>query len=104
MLASTSAGAAEYSAGWGPDEFVATGSLRNWDRVRALRKISTPVLLTRGRHDEFDVRCTDTLRRLPHTERAEFAASAHFAMLEERKAYVSRVRTFLRRLENRAAI
>ncbi|MEU4338631.1 proline iminopeptidase-family hydrolase [Micromonospora lupini] len=89
-----------YPAMWGPNEFVATGSLRNWDRVPALRKISTPVLLTRGHYDEFDVRCTNTLQRhLPNAERADFAASAHFAMLEEQKAYVSRLRSFLRRLE-----
>lgn len=59
-------------------------------------RIKNPVLLTRGRYDEFDVPCTDTLEHLlPRTERVEFANSAHMAMLEERGAYIHALSSFL---------
>lgn len=82
----------------GPNEFVVTGNLATWDRTARLGEIATPALLTRGKYDEFEVRCTDTLTAgLPHSERVEFANSAHFAMLEEEQAYVAALRSFLRR-------
>jgi proline iminopeptidase len=82
----------------GPNEFVVTGNLTAWDRTSRLGEISTPALLTRGRYDEFEVRCADTLEaKLPNSERVEFASSAHFAMLEEEQAYVAALRSFLHR-------
>ena len=54
------------------------------------------MLLTRGRYDEFDEPCTDTLQHLlPRTERVEFPNSAHMAMLEEQEAYVRTLSSFL---------
>ena len=80
----------------GPNEFSITGTLKDWDRTSQVCRIRQPVLLTRGRYDEFAEPCTDTLQRLiPHTKRVEFATSAHMAMLEERPAYVHTVGSFL---------
>jgi proline iminopeptidase len=88
----------------GPNEFSVTGTLATWNRTSRLPELRLPVLLTRGRFDEFDARCVDVLeRRLPHTERAEFMHSAHFAMLEEERAYVATLRSFLRRQDKRGA-
>ncbi|MFI9384647.1 proline iminopeptidase-family hydrolase [Kutzneria sp. NPDC052558] len=82
----------------GPNEFSVTGNLRDWDRSAEVGRIRNPVLLTRGRYDEFAEPCTDTLEKLlPHTERVEFAASAHMAMLEETPAYNRTLSTFLAR-------
>ncbi|MFG1604016.1 proline iminopeptidase-family hydrolase [Actinoplanes sp. NPDC049265] len=86
----------------GPNEFVMTGALAQWDRRSRLREIRQPILLTRGRYDEFEVTCTDNLQaRLRHTERVEFTRSAHVAMLEEDQAYIAAVRSFLRRHDRR---
>jgi proline-specific peptidase len=80
----------------GPNEFVMTGNLASWDRTSKLRRIRKPVLLTRGRYDEFAVECTDTLEQgLPFTERVEFPHSAHMAMWEDREAYMRTVGSFL---------
>jgi len=80
----------------GPNEFSITGNLADWDRSAEVCRIKNPVLLTRGRYDEFAEPCTDTLERLlPHTERVEFANSAHMAMLEETAAYNRALSTFL---------
>lgn len=80
----------------GPNEFSITGNLASWDRTAQLDRVHNPVLLTRGRYDEFAESCTDTLqRRLPRTERVEFPNSAHMAMLEEPQAYIHALATFL---------
>ena len=80
----------------GPNEFSVTGNLKDWDRTAEVRRIQQPVLLTRGRYDEFAEPCTDTLERLiPHTERVEFPNSAHMAMWEDRQAYMRTLSSFL---------
>jgi len=80
----------------GPNEFSITGNLASWDRTSQVCRIKNPVLLTRGRYDEFDVPCTDTLEQLlPRSERVEFANSAHMAMLEEPRAYTQALSAFL---------
>jgi proline-specific peptidase len=80
----------------GPNEFSITGNLASWDRTSQVGRIKNPVLLTRGRYDEFAEPCTDTLQRLlPRSRRVEFPNSAHMAMLEEPRAYVRTLSTFL---------
>lgn len=36
---------------WGPEEFVATGNLKNYDRTGDLSKLKVPVLFTAGQYD-----------------------------------------------------
>jgi proline-specific peptidase len=80
----------------GPNEFSITGNLASWDRTSQVCRIKNPVLLTRGRYDEFAEPCTHTLQRLlPHAERVEFPNSAHMAMLEEPQAYLRTLTSFL---------
>ena len=80
----------------GPNEFVMTGNLASWDRTSQLCRIRKPILLTRGRYDEFAPACTDTLERhLPVVERVEFPHSAHMAMWEDRESYMRTVGSFL---------
>jgi proline iminopeptidase len=40
-----------YGTMQGPNEFLYTGNLRDWNRVRDLPKITVPVLITCGEHD-----------------------------------------------------
>ncbi|MFI6094713.1 proline iminopeptidase-family hydrolase [Lentzea sp. NPDC051213] len=80
----------------GPNEFVMTGNLKSWDRTAQVCQIRNPVLLTRGRYDEFTVDCTDTLQQhLPRAERAEFPNSAHMSMWEDRQDYMRTIASFL---------
>lgn len=80
----------------GPNEFVMTGNLASWDRTSELGRIRNPVLLTRGRYDEFAEPCTDTLQqRLPCTTRVEFPNSSHMAMWEDRLDYMRTLSSFL---------
>ncbi|MCE7010207.1 proline iminopeptidase-family hydrolase [Kibdelosporangium philippinense] len=80
----------------GPNEFVVNGTLKDWDRTAQLGQIKNPVLLTRGRYDEFAEPCTDTLEQgIPHTKRVEFPNSAHMAMWEDQQAYINALSSFL---------
>jgi proline-specific peptidase len=80
----------------GPNEFVMTGNLKSWDRTSQLCRIRNPVLLTRGRYDEFAPPCTDTLQKhIPRTTRIEFPDSAHMAMWEDQQPYLQALASFL---------
>jgi proline iminopeptidase len=41
-----------YEYMWGPSEFVATGTLRDYDRIDRLAEIRIPTLFLVGEHDE----------------------------------------------------
>jgi proline iminopeptidase len=45
-------GANVYLYMWGPSEFTSTGTLRNYDRLEYLSRISVPVLMMTGEYDE----------------------------------------------------
>ena len=84
----------------GPNEFIITGSLKDWDRTDRLGEIATPTLVTVGRHDEITPTCARTLQRGIHgADLRVFERSSHTAHLEETEAYVAAVREFLRRVE-----
>ena len=92
-----------YATMWGPNEFVCTGNLRDWDRADHLGEIAVPTLITTGRYDEVHPRCAETLRRgIPDAELALFAESSHSGHLEEPERYLAVLRAFLARVEGRA--
>jgi proline iminopeptidase len=43
---------AVYNYMWGPTEFTATGTLKNYDRIKDLESINLPVLFIAGQYDE----------------------------------------------------
>jgi proline iminopeptidase len=87
-----------YGAMWGASEFgPVTGVLRDWDVRGRLGAIAVPALVTAGRHDEArPARMQAVADELPHAELAIFENSSHLAFVEERAAYIARLRTFLR--------
>lgn len=81
----------------GPNEFTTIGNLRYWDRTEALARVTTPVLLTCGRHDELGPVCSRAMKaRLPNARMKVFEKSAHVAHIEEPEAYRKAVSNFLR--------
>lgn len=82
----------------GPNEFVATGNLRDWDRIDRLHEIRLPVLITVGEFDEITPTCARTMRdRIEGSELVEFASCAHLAHLEDTDRYMGTIRDFLAR-------
>jgi proline iminopeptidase len=92
-----------YRAMWGPSEFSATGTLRDYDRTARLGELRLPVLLMAG---EFDEARPETMyefqRRIPGARVAIIPGAAHGMMNDEPVATVAAVRAFLRDAERAA--
>jgi proline iminopeptidase len=91
-----------YEQMWGPSEFSVTGTLKDHERVEALKKISVPVLFTCGRYDEATPVTTEYYRsNLPGSEICIFEEASHEHHLERPEEYLKVVREFLNRAERR---
>jgi proline iminopeptidase len=89
-----------YNTMWGPNEFVCTGNLRNWDRSDRLGEIAVPTLIVCGRFDEVVPSCSKTLQRgIPGSELTIFENSSHLSHFEEPEAFYPVLRGFLARAE-----
>ncbi len=100
----TFAGLAEhpdvYMTMQGPNEFVITGTLADWDITARLGEIDVPTLITAGAHDEFTPRQAQALRAaIPGSELVTFENSSHMQFVEEPERYLDVVSAFLDRVE-----
>jgi proline iminopeptidase len=93
-------GMKSYRAMWGPNEFTATGVLKNFDRSGRLGEIKLPMLFLAGRYDETTPESAAYYRSLaPGSELVIFEKSSHMPQLEEPDRYLAVVRDFLARAE-----
>ena len=84
----------------GPNEFVITGTLKDWDITDRLGEIDVPTLITAGRHDEFTPRQADALHRgIPGSRFVTFEHSSHMQFVEEPERYRRVVADFLDHVE-----
>jgi proline iminopeptidase len=91
-----------YGHMWGPSEFTATGTLRDYDRTDRLHEITIPTLFTTGRYDEARPETVEYYQSLiPGAALAIFENSAHLTMQDEPEENVWIVREFLRGVERR---
>jgi proline iminopeptidase len=82
----------------GPHEFLYIGNLKDWNRVADLHRITVPVLITVGRHDEITPACAARMaRNLPNAEVVVFPNSSHVPFYEEPAAYDAALLGFLER-------
>jgi proline-specific peptidase len=89
-----------YLTMWGPSEFSATGSLKDWDVRDRLGEIDVPTLIIAGRHDEATPVLAETLHQgIPGSCRVIFEESAHFPHIEETERYLAVLGRFLDDLE-----
>ena len=72
-----------YGTMQGPNEFLYIGNLKNWNRTSDLHKITVPVLITTGQHDELTPACALRIKiHLPQTEVVVFPNSSHTPFYE----------------------
>jgi proline-specific peptidase len=84
----------------GPNEFVITGTLKDWDISGRLGEIRVPTLITAGRHDEFTPRQAQALNEgMRGSELVIFENSSHMQFVEEPDRYFQVVGDFLDRVE-----
>jgi proline iminopeptidase len=89
-----------YGYMWGPSEFTATGTLRNYNREPDLAKLDLPVLFTVGRYDEATPETVQHFQSLvPGAEIQIFEESAHLTMLDEPDTYAEAIRSFLNNVD-----
>ena len=76
--------------------FLFTGSIRDWDRVNQLHKITQPALILCGHHDTLPPSCSKQMHEaLSNSQMVVFAQSSHVPFWEEPEAYFKVLRTFL---------
>ncbi|TCL07112.1 proline iminopeptidase-family hydrolase [Sodalis ligni] len=93
---------APYVAMQGPNEFLYTGNLKDWNRTADLPSIKVPCLITTGQHDELTPACAMRMKQgLPQAELHVFPNSSHMPFYEEPQAYYPVLLDFLRRQQNR---
>ncbi len=90
-----------YETMQGPNEFVITGTLKDWDITDRLGEIDVPTLVTSGRYDECTPRQAEIVHRGIHgSQRVLFEESSHVAFIEERDLYMQVLGDFLAGVEN----
>lgn len=86
----------------GPNEFLYTGNLKDWNRLPDMHRISVPVLITCGQHDELTPACALRMKlALPDARLHVFPNSSHMPFYEEPHAYYPVLLDFLEK--NRGA-
>lgn len=94
-----------YRTMWGPNEFVITGNLLDWDVTDRLGEVAVPTLVLAGYYDEQGL---DTHRivaeGIPGAEFVIFGHSSHLVLMErEAGPYMDVIRGFLNRVYASAA-
>jgi proline iminopeptidase len=89
---------AVYGTMQGPNEFLYTGNLKDWNRIPDMPRISAPCLVLVGMHDELTPACALRMHSaLPDSEIHVFKNSSHMALYEEPEAYFGALTAFLGR-------
>jgi proline iminopeptidase len=87
-----------YGTMQGPNEFLYTGNLKDWNRIPDMHRIEQPCLIVVGQHDELTPACALRMHQvLPNSEIAVFQNSSHTPFYEEPERYFEVLGDFLRR-------
>lgn len=82
----------------GPNEFLYTGNLKDWNRLKEMADFNMPVLITTGQHDELTPACAMRMQlAVGHAELQVFRNSSHMPFYEEPEAYFPVLLDFLQR-------
>ena len=85
---------------WGPTEFTALGTLKNFDRSTDLHSISQPILYMAGRFDEARPESMCKFRDLSQNARVVIIEDAgHASIFDQPEEVIKTVRSFLLELE-----
>lgn len=91
-----------YETMQGPNEFVVTGSLAQWNRWDDLARIAIPTELIVGRHDTVSVKDAQRMAQaMPAASATVCEQGSHFAMWDDPAAYRDAVVGFIRETEER---
>ncbi|PZM15064.1 proline iminopeptidase-family hydrolase [Rhizobium tubonense] len=87
-----------YATMQGPNEFLYIGNLKDWNRIPDLPRVTMPVLITTGEHDELTPACALRMKlALPNAELKVFANASHMPFYENPGDYYPVLLDFLSR-------
>jgi proline iminopeptidase len=92
---------AVYNTMQGPNEFVVTGTFKDWDRWDDLHNITVPTLLVVGRHDSMSVEDIEEMgRRISRSQVRVCENGSHLAMWDDEETYFDAVLGFVKEIES----
>ena len=95
-------GAEVYNHMWGPSEFTATGTLKDFSLVDRLHEINIPVLLTVGRYDEVRPQTVEFYKsKIPNAEMIIIEDASHCTHNEKPEELLRIIKDFLSKVENK---
>ncbi|MFS8114212.1 proline iminopeptidase-family hydrolase [Rhizobium jaguaris] len=87
-----------YETMQGPNEFLYIGNLKDWNRIPDLPRLTMPVLITTGEHDELTPACALRMKlALRKVELKVFANASHMPFYENPNDYYPTLLGFLSR-------
>ena len=93
---------AVYNYMWGPTEFSAPGTLKNFDRTADLHSIQEPVLFIAGRYDEVRPATIYQFQKLvPKSKAVIIEDAGHSKIIDQPVKFTSAIRTFLKQVEGK---
>jgi proline iminopeptidase len=93
-----------YGTMWGPNEFCCVGTLKDWDRLPDMHRITVPCLILTGAHDELTPKCAMAMQRaLPDARTRIFKNSSHMPFWEEPHVYFPVLLEFLKQHRSASA-
>jgi proline-specific peptidase len=93
-------GSQVYTTMFGPSEFHATGTLKEWDITHRIHEIRIPTLITSGKYDEATPAIAgSTHTHIPNSQWVLFEQSSHMPFAEEPDRYRQVLDDFLTRVE-----
>ncbi len=87
-----------YGAFWGPNEFICTGNVRDWNIMDRISEIKAPTLIILGKYDEIPTEHADAMEKLMKNSRVVILEkSSHMNMWEdESEKYLQAIEDFIK--------
>lgn len=84
----------------GPNEFVVTGNLKNWNRWKDLPNITVPTLVICGRYDTMNPADNEKMAELiPNATLKICEQGSHGALFDDQESYMSALEAFIDSVE-----
>ncbi|MCA0931374.1 proline iminopeptidase-family hydrolase [Lutimonas saemankumensis] len=91
-----------YNYMWGPSEFTATGTLRNFDNHQSLKKITVPTLMTTGEYDEARPETVMNFAEMvPNAKFVLIPESGHSTLNDNGPAVLAAIQQFIKTIEKK---
>lgn len=91
-----------YNYMWGPTEFTATGTLKNYHRIESLSQVKVPVLFLTGEYDEARPATVQRFQNLvPGSEFEVIEGAGHSTLNDNTEQSLKAIRDFLNDLDQK---